>query len=235
MGWHLMPTDICKDCKASHGFGLAWNETRKAVYDVLEKVIKDGPKKKIVATGHSLGGAVAGLAAADLRSKGYFVDLYLFGAPRFGNKELADYMIKTTPDLGDNYRITHLTDPIPDMPGLWTGHADIYPEYFISSPNNSSVKATEIKVLKALIKGMGSLFALPKDMESHSWYFSHVSSCYAASNGTWLGGPDPTQADIHQIYYGWAESIGQWMLDQAKDILINKPLSFLTGMLKGHH
>jgi len=234
MGWHLMPTDICRDCKASHGFGLAWNDTKQAVYQALEKAMANGSKKKIVATGHSLGGAVAGICAADLRSKGFYTDLYTFGAPRFGNKQLADFMTKTSPDLGSNYRTTHLTDPIPNLPGLWTGHADIFPEYFISTPNSKSVKAAEVAVLKALIEGKGSLYALPKDIESHSWYFNHLSSCYAASNGTWLAGPDPTQQEIHRIWTGWAESIGQWMLDQAKDLLINKPLSWLTGILKKH-
>jgi alpha-beta hydrolase superfamily lysophospholipase len=75
MGYHLVPTGICPGCEASHGFAIAWNETRQAVLDAIDGVELSGDQKRIVTVGHSLGGAVAGLAAADLRSKGYNTDM----------------------------------------------------------------------------------------------------------------------------------------------------------------
>jgi pimeloyl-ACP methyl ester carboxylesterase len=75
MGYHLIPSGICPGCEASHGFAVAWNETRQAVMDVIDRVQLLGNQKRIVTVGHSLGGAIAGLAAADLRSKGYYTDM----------------------------------------------------------------------------------------------------------------------------------------------------------------
>jgi pimeloyl-ACP methyl ester carboxylesterase len=77
LGYHLMPTDTCKGCEASHGFSLAWNDTRQAVFDVVDEIHKNitGPQKRIVTVGHSMGAAVAGLAASDLRQRGYVTDM----------------------------------------------------------------------------------------------------------------------------------------------------------------
>ena len=50
------------------------------------------PKKALV-TGHSLGGAMANLAAVDLVNAGYPVDLITFGVPRVRNREFADRIV----------------------------------------------------------------------------------------------------------------------------------------------
>ena len=73
-----MPTAICPECKASHGFAIAWNDTRGPVLEVLEKYKTAGKQKKIVTVGHSLGGAIAGLAAGHLRQMGYYTDMVCF-------------------------------------------------------------------------------------------------------------------------------------------------------------
>jgi alpha-beta hydrolase superfamily lysophospholipase len=75
MAYHLMPTSICAGCKTSHGFSISWNDTRQAVLDTIDKLKMRGDQKRIVTVGHSLGGAIAGLAAADLRKHGYYTDM----------------------------------------------------------------------------------------------------------------------------------------------------------------
>ena len=66
--------------------------------------------------GHSLGGAVASLAADWVkRTYGHNTKLYTFGAPRVGT----DWFVKsTTTILGDEnmHRVYHRTDPVPMVP-----------------------------------------------------------------------------------------------------------------------
>ena len=67
------------------------------------------PSAKLLITGHSLGGAVASIFAAELYSKysakiDYF---YTFETPRVGNSNFANYMKNISPN---SYRITHYSD-----------------------------------------------------------------------------------------------------------------------------
>ena len=74
--------------------------------------IKPNPKVRVLLTGHSLGGAVATLAAERLVSMGiekWRVPVITFGAPAIGNKAFAEA-------YGDKillWRITNTADPIP--------------------------------------------------------------------------------------------------------------------------
>ena len=74
--------------------------------------IKANPKVRVLLTGHSLGGAVATLAAERLVSMGiekWRVPVITFGAPAIGNKAFAEA-------YGDKillWRITNTADPIP--------------------------------------------------------------------------------------------------------------------------
>lgn len=60
----------CKDCKVHQGFWEAWGEVKWRVKEAVEQQQKAYPGYKIVTVGHSLGGAVAQLAAADMRTGG---------------------------------------------------------------------------------------------------------------------------------------------------------------------
>jgi hypothetical protein len=66
-------------------------------------------------TGHSLGGALASVAACWLLDQGIPVSgLYTFGAPRVGNAKYRDYM---NARLGHRYwRFMHMNDIVPDLP-----------------------------------------------------------------------------------------------------------------------
>ena len=67
-----------------------------------------GKEKKIIITGHSLGGAVGHLLATLLYENGYSVKLYTFGSPPVGNKEFVE-AINGLP----HERYTHVFDLIP--------------------------------------------------------------------------------------------------------------------------
>lgn len=67
-----------------------------------------GKEKKIIITGHSLGGAVGHLVATLLYENGYRVKLYTFGSPPVGNQEFVE-AINGLP----HERYTHVFDVIP--------------------------------------------------------------------------------------------------------------------------
>ena len=68
-------TDICPDCTAGRGFWSSWLDARDIVREGMKEAVEEFPEYEIVVTGHSLGGAVASLAAAQLRNDGYDVAL----------------------------------------------------------------------------------------------------------------------------------------------------------------
>ena len=77
------------------------------------------PGKQIVITGHSLGGALAILAAADLVPYyGRIHSIYTFGQPRIGNQQFAEWF----QNLHQNtFRIVHYADVVPHMAPASTG------------------------------------------------------------------------------------------------------------------
>lgn len=66
----------------------------------------------VVVTGHSLGGALATLAAVDvtLNRPHVPVDLYTFGAPRIGNKAFAQWF---DAQIQDSIRLVNNSDVVP--------------------------------------------------------------------------------------------------------------------------
>ncbi len=77
--------------------------------------------------GHSLGGALATLAADSLSERGQNVKLYTFGSPRVGTMSFSDNLAGKL-DASNMFRVSNQSDPVTMVP--------IYP--FIHVPNNSA-------------------------------------------------------------------------------------------------
>ena len=60
-------TGWCKGCRAHRGFLGAWNEIKSKVAPAIDMQVKKYPNYRVVFTGHSLGAAIATLAAGDMR------------------------------------------------------------------------------------------------------------------------------------------------------------------------
>ncbi|KAF2138475.1 uncharacterized protein K452DRAFT_87132 [Aplosporella prunicola CBS 121167] len=168
-------TDICASCTADAGFYTSWREAREGVLSAVESAITANPDYSIIATGHSLGGAIANFAAAELRLKGHKVKLYTFGAPRIGDSNISDFIS----DQGDNFRLTHLNDPVPHLPPIALGFVHISPEYYISVENYVEVTANDVTgPLNGSINLHGNTGKLFLDVDAHGWYLGNISSCY---------------------------------------------------------
>lgn len=167
-------TDICSGCTAHAGFWQSWLDSRDAVLAAVKKLARSNPGYKVAATGHSLGGAIASLAAAQLRNDGYNVALYTFGAPRIGGSKLSSYI---TNQAGGNYRVTHWNDPVPRVPTLLQGYVHISPEYYINKPNGQGVGIGDFKLYAGSVNLGGNGAWLIPDILAHLWYFNRIANC----------------------------------------------------------
>ncbi|WDE12415.1 lipase family protein [Thalassomonas haliotis] len=95
----------------------------RSIQPILARYFSQAPKKTVHCVGHSLGGALATLAAEWIKSE-YKVPVYLytFGSPRVG---LQGFAVKSTNSIDEVFRCTHGADPVPMGP-VWpfyhTGH-----------------------------------------------------------------------------------------------------------------
>ncbi|KAF2193698.1 alpha/beta-hydrolase [Zopfia rhizophila CBS 207.26] len=168
-------TDICADCEASRGFWRSWKEAQGGVLTAVKTARAENPNFKLVSTGHSLGGALASLAAGVLRSQGVTVDLYTYGAPKIGQTNLVKYLSQT--DRGSNFRVTHLDDPVPRLPPSLFGYRHISPEYYISSGNTAQPTANDVTRYEGVNNKQGNEKDTGFSVDAHVQYFGHISGC----------------------------------------------------------
>lgn len=106
----------CRGCYVHKGFLLAWEELEQEVLSALRSSGCEG--SGLVLTGHSLGGALATLAAWPL-TKLHSFDLskiYTFESPRVGGTAFASAWDSAIAKEVPSFRVTHGGDPITRMP-----------------------------------------------------------------------------------------------------------------------
>ncbi|ORC90252.1 lipase [Trypanosoma theileri] len=121
----------CWGCIVHRGFYNSFLSLRDEMWKELLKLITESPNRslKVLITGHSLGGAMAVLAAADFASQGYpdvmhppKFELYTFGAPRVGNNAFASWVSALfCRGRHKSYRITNNQDVVPHLPPMFSG------------------------------------------------------------------------------------------------------------------
>jgi len=108
----------------------------------LTTALETHPDYALVLVGHSLGGAVAAIAALEFKARGYNPTVTTFGEPRIGNAALAAYLdarFNLTPSDAASWsanpafrRVTHADDPVPLLPLSEWGYAEHGREIFIA-------------------------------------------------------------------------------------------------------
>ena len=173
----LVPTDICDGCTADQGFWESWVEARTGVVATLKATAAKYPSSKVVVTGHSLGAAIAELAAAEIKKAGTPADLYTFGSPRVSGAALADFV--SNQGMGSIYRVTHLNDPVPRLPPTALGFVHVRPEYYISSGNTVVPTPADITEFTGSndLRGNAGNNPLALDLTAHGRYIDNIGAC----------------------------------------------------------
>lgn len=119
------------DATVHDGFYRSWTRSslQKEVIAAVQAIQAErGAEVPVVVIGHSLGGALATLCAAELVTEYNLtgVRLYTFGCPRVGNEEFAKALHNTSLV---NTRVTHDRDIVPSVPFRDLGfHHTVGPE-----------------------------------------------------------------------------------------------------------
>lgn len=128
----------CENCTVHAGFLFSWMQTRKIIIPLVKKLKEEYPDHQLTLVGHSLGGAIAALAALEFHRRGWDPQVTTFGEPRVGNEALMAYIDTrfndTVPEVGGTMfrRVTHVGDQVPLLPLQEWGYRMHGGEIFIS-------------------------------------------------------------------------------------------------------
>jgi hypothetical protein len=128
--------------------------TRDLATSLVESTSKEYPDYSLVVTGHSLGAAQSGYAAAEFRTNGTNATLYNYGGPHLGDATFADFVT----GQGGNYRVTHTNDPAPHIGDPSQGYRHINPEYWIYEDRNANytVSTNQIMAIPGINSDVGN-------------------------------------------------------------------------------
>jgi len=122
--------------EVAEGFLDAYEDLAPKVKRDVHKLITDKNycyNCQVVVTGHSLGGALATLGAADLADEGYNVSSYTFGSPRVGNYNFSRLYGKLVPNT---FRLVNNRDIVPTVPLVEMGFWHVTTEVWEHGTNN---------------------------------------------------------------------------------------------------
>ncbi len=125
--WKTVPhEDPDCNCEVEEGFQFAYNTIAPRILDAVALMVKSYPSYRIVVTGHSLGGGMAGLGAVHLAVLYPLkVELYSLATVRVGNQQFVDYLEKLIPL---RYRYVHKRDLVPHLPPTFLNFYQYGPE-----------------------------------------------------------------------------------------------------------
>lgn len=119
-GWRVLQGGV----KVHTGFFRAYHPIRDVLFAKLRQLLKDKPRP-IYVTGHSLGGALALMATAELANhdeaevRDSVAACYTFGCPKAGDRSFDQYVKVPL------YRVTNGVDLIPAVPPPFTGYKHV--------------------------------------------------------------------------------------------------------------
>lgn len=136
---------VSKKLRVHTGFSRAYLSVRDTIFDATEQA-----DHKLTVTGHSLGGALATLAALDLSLRGYTVSCYTYGAPQVGDQLFVEAF---NSKVFQSVRVVNGLDPVPKSLSLQFMHVKgMYPvsTTVTINPHDMSEYAVAVNRPKAL-------------------------------------------------------------------------------------
>ncbi len=103
----------CTGCSVHSGFLSGYNSISATVKTNVNGLLAKYRNARLMVTGHSLGGALAILAAADLKNLHNVDQVYTFGQPRIGNTAFAQWYPGHIPNT---FRVIDYADIVPHVP-----------------------------------------------------------------------------------------------------------------------
>ncbi|ORC89948.1 lipase [Trypanosoma theileri] len=146
-GKETYPNATCKGCSVHIGFYHSFLSLRNEMWVELQRLVAEYPRRPVLITGHSLGGAMAVLAAADFAAQAYATgtvpqfELYTFGAPRVGNDAFTAWMAALfCSGKHEAYRVTHNRDVVPHLPPMLFGFEQTAGEVWYSGDGEGNYR-----------------------------------------------------------------------------------------------
>jgi triacylglycerol lipase len=121
--------------------------------DLIKDAVKSG-KRKIWITGHSLGGALAVLCAAQLSILGKIPihAVYTYGQPRVGDEQFAENM---NDNLGDQiFRVVNNRDIIPRLAMYTLGYRQFGQEVFFDKSRRREMNKPKVENMEGALVGV---------------------------------------------------------------------------------
>ncbi|KAF1328893.1 hypothetical protein FI667_g6455, partial [Globisporangium splendens] len=116
------------------GFWKAYASVRDELKEVTRLILDENPGVTVYVTGHSMGGALAILAAYDLAVNfSMKVNMYNFGGPRVGNPSFCRHYNKC---VATSYRVVMDGDIVPGVPKFWGLYQHVGTEIAIDLEGN---------------------------------------------------------------------------------------------------
>lgn len=198
----------CTNCTVHMGFMESWRQARKLVLPVLEDVRASYPDYPLRLVGHSLGGAVACLAALELKVALGWDNLVVttFGEPQTGNAGFVEFVDTVfglaeldgyDPDLEKRVyrRVTHVDDPVPQLPLSEWGFRPHAGEVFITK-QQLSPGLEDLRLCRGdedptcIVRSGSGLMGLPSRLKLWQLLFAHRD--YFWRLGLCVPGGDPS-------------------------------------------
>jgi predicted lipase len=116
-------SDDNTEVKFHQGFMMAYFAVRKDLLEAMDTFTG----QHVIVTGHSLGGALATIAALDIQynlgtTRDLSFEVYTFGAPRVGNQAMVESYDRRIPN---SYRFVYGWDIVTRIPRSWQGYAHV--------------------------------------------------------------------------------------------------------------
>ncbi|EAN82380.1 lipase, putative [Trypanosoma cruzi] len=182
--------DGCVGCLVHAGFNCELKSLWTEMWGYLQELVAGKGIEGILITGHSLGGAMATLAAANFMSQNSLfpsalkVLLYTFGQPRVGNEAFINWLLASFCRGGhESYRVTHKRDPVPHVPPMFVGYLHLPNEVWYDNDgdtvhkNCNDVFGTPCSALTTKEDPNCSGSVLPIKVEDHLKYLGVCTRC----------------------------------------------------------